>query len=495
MNQNAPPVQALPRVLGPLAAWSLVVGSVIGSGIFIVPARVARDVRGFGWIALAWLLGGLLSLAGALSLAELGAMLPHAGGPYAYLKAAYGRLPAFLFGWTEFLVIRAGSVATLAAAFALFFSQLVPPPAGMSPPVWQGCVAVAAILFVAGINIAGTGHAGWFQALGTLLKIATLLLIIVLPWVLRRADLSRLEPAWTGPLSGSLGAGILAAMVGILWTYDGWVNASSLGEEIINPGRNIPRALLLGLAVLIAVYMGATLAYHLVIPADELAELAATKRDPQGRPLVAARVFFEKLLGDPGVTAIALVVMTSTLIALNGNALSGPRAYYAMARDGLAPRWLAGVHPRFHTPAAAIAAQALWAVMLTALATLFLVAAPPQSGLPRWILRAWNSLHHTPLYDVMYTYTIFGATAIYTLTMTCVFTLRRRHPDWVRPYRAWGYPWTPLGYIAAMLFLLKNMLDTTLLESLAGLGIIALGIPAYLWLTSRTRTEPLSTPA
>jgi APA family basic amino acid/polyamine antiporter len=466
----------LPRVLGPISAWSLVVGSVIGSGIFIVPATVALKVGAIGPIVCLWVLGGAISILGALPLAELGAMLPHAGGPYVYLKAAYGNLIAFLFGWTEFLVIRAGSIATLATAFAIYASHLVAPPAFIHPRLWLAAISIAIIAVVATINVIGTGKSGAVQSIGTLLKVAALVAMILLPWFLGQARVERLAPLWPESWSPEMFSGTLAAMVGIFWTYDGWVNASELAEEIRDPGRNVPRSLVGGLIVLIVVYLGTSVSYHLVLSMGEMAQIGVAAEN-HGDPVAA--VFFKRLLGGAGGTSIALLVMASTFIALNGNALSGPRAYFALARDGLAPGWLARVHPRFQTPAPAIIAQAVWAIVLVALTTAFLVIPPPKSTLPTWIEKPWITLHKTPLYDVLYTYVIFGGTAIYTFTMTSIFVLRRRHPEWPRPYRAWGYPWTPALYIAAMTYFLFGMLTTKLVESLIGLGIIALGIPAY----------------
>jgi len=477
----------LPRVLGPVAALSVVVGSVIGSGIFIVPATVAMKVGGTGPIAIAWIIGGLFSLAGALTIAELAAMLPKAGGPYVYLKRAYGPPVAFLFGWTEFLVIRAGSIATLASAFALYFGQVVPAPAGWAPDLWQAAVAIVAIAIVAIINVAGTGVGGQVQVVGTALKVGALVVMMVAPFVLGVARVENLQPFWPEATAGNLGLGIMAAMVGILWTYDGWVNASELAEEIRDPGRNIPRALGLGMAILIAVYLGMTLVYHLVLPFETIA--AAETRG--GSPNVVAAVFCRRLMGVAGTVAIAMVVMTSTGISLNGNALSGPRAYFAMARDGLFPRWLAAVHPRFLTPANAIVAQAVWAIGLTAAgAAMKLLPPPTESSLPGPILAGWTLAHERPLYDILYSYVIFGGTVIYTMTIASVFVLRRKLPDQPRPYRTWGYPVTPALYIAASLLLIGSMLRDVPLESIAGLGIIAAGLPFY-FLTSRGATpEP-----
>ncbi len=242
---------ALPRVLGPVAAFCVVVGSVIGSGIFIVPAEVARDVPALGPIALVWIIGGLFSAAGALTLAELGAMIPRAGGLYVYLRAAYGPMPAFLFGWTEFLVIRTGSMATLAAAFARAFAQVVPPPESIRPEVWQAVAAVAAIAIVATINVLGASVGGRVQVVGTVLKVGGVFALLSLPFVLGGGSVSHLSPVWPDRFEVSLLGGMMAAMVGVLWAYDGWVNLPSLAEEIRNPEKNLPRALKLGMAVLI----------------------------------------------------------------------------------------------------------------------------------------------------------------------------------------------------------------------------------------------------
>ena len=335
----------LPRVLGPIAAMSCVVGSVIGSGIFIVPARVAANVPFLGGIALVWIVGGLFSLAGALTLAELSAMLPHAGGPYVYLREAYGRLPAFLFGWSEFLVVRAGSVATLAAGFALYFTQLVPAPAGLRPELWGLAVATAAMVTVASINIVGTRVGGGVQVAGTAIKLGALAVMIVAPFVMGKANPANLSPVWPARVESNLIQGFMLALISVLWAYDGWVNAGAMAEDIADPGKNVPRALLWGMVILIGTYLSITLVYHLVLPLGDV--IAASGAG--GTRRIAAE-FCYRLWGEPGSTAIALIVISSIFIALNGNAMSGPRAYFAMARDGLFPAALCEIHPRFKTP-------------------------------------------------------------------------------------------------------------------------------------------------
>lgn len=467
---------SLPRVLGPVQALCVVVGSVIGSGIFMVPAAVARDVPFIGGIALVWIIGGFFSAAGALTLAELGAMLPRAGGPYVYLRAAYGPVPAFLFGWTEFLVMRTGSMATLAAAFARYFIQLVPSPDGLRTEIWQAAAAIAAIAVVATVNVLGTLLGGRLQVIGTVVKVGGVLGLIALPFLVGGADVSRLAPVRPAAFNTSVLAGMMAAMVGVLWAYDGWLNLTPLAEEVRDPGRNIPRAMILGMAILIALYLGMTLVYHLVLTLPEVAS-ASTER---GAEKAVAALYCFKLVGAKGVVAISLLVMVSTFISLNGNALTGPRAYFAMARDGLFPKALCRIHPRFRTPANAVITQALWAILLTVVGTALIISpVPSEGGLPRPIHATWTKLNQTPLYDLLYTYVIFGATIFSMLAIASVFVLRVRLPDRPRPYRTWGYPITPALFVIASLLLLGNMLRQTPTESLAGLLIILLGLPSY----------------
>ena len=279
-------------------------------------------------------------------------MMPQAGGLYVYLRAAYGPMLAFLFGWVEFLVVRSGSVATLAAAFARYFAQLCPPAYSIPGDVWQACAAVFAIAIVTFVNVLGMRRGGTLQVIGTVLKVGGVAILIALPFVLRKGSLSNMTPFWPGETAGgSIFTGMMAAMVSVLWAYDGWANVAPIAEEIREPGRNVPRALIFGTAVLIAAYVGMTLAYHYVLP---MPELASASRDSAHIERAAAAVYCKELLGHPGVVAISILVMCSTFISLNGNALTGPRAYFAMSRDRLFPGSLCQVHPRFQTPANAI---------------------------------------------------------------------------------------------------------------------------------------------
>jgi len=485
----------LPAVLGPLEAFCVVVGSVIGSGIFLVPATVADNMPFLSGIIFVWVIGGLFAGAGALTLAELGAMLPQAGGLYVYLRAAYGPLFAFLFGWVEFLVVRSGSMATLAAAFARYFVQLAPTPQGVGGEIWQACAAVLAILIVTVVNVLGARRGGGLQVFGTALKVGGIAALVILPFLLGGGSLGNLTPVWPKAVNGSIFAGMTTAMVSVLWAYDGWTNVTPLAEEIRDPGKNIPRALLLGMAVVIAVYITMTLAYHFVLPMDVMREVAVVSREGGGVEKAVAAVYCKTLLGWRGVVAISMLVMCSTFIALNGNALCGPRAYFAMARDGVFPASLCHVHRRFQTPANAIIAQGTWAIVLTIAGTVLILVPPSTAGdaVPRAILAAWQKLHETPLYDLLYTYVIFGANVFYMLAIASVFVLRARRPDLPRPYRTFGYPLTPLLYVAAALLLLGNMLsdEKSRGQSLAGLGIIVLGLPAYWLFRRRNRMQGL----
>jgi APA family basic amino acid/polyamine antiporter len=466
----------LPRVLGSVAAFCVVVGSVIGSAIFIVPARIAHMIPSIGSIAFVWLVGGAFATAGALTLAELAAMLPRAGGPYVYLREAYGNLPAFLFGWCEFLVVRAGSMAALAAAFTKYFFQLRSPPSWGPPELWYALVACAAIAVVTTINVLGTLLGGGVQVVGTVLKVGGVIALITLPFIVGGADSSRLSPVWPPAFNTSLVSGMMIAMVSVLWAYDGWVSVTPLAEEIRNPGRNIPRALGLGMAVLVVLYLSTTLMYHAVLPMEEITSMWTEKAANKA----VAAVYCERLVGPHGVTAISLLVMCSTFISLNSNILTGPRASFAMARDGLFPAALGRVHPRFQTPTNAILIQSAWAIGLTLLGTITILwPAPSGTSLPRPIISIWTELNRKPLYDILTDYVVFGANLFYMLSITAVFVLRRRRPELPRPYRTFGYPVTPILYVLAAVYFLGDMLYHSPAEAFAGLGIIALGLVFY----------------
>ena len=360
----------------------------------------------------------------------------------------------------------------------------------MNPVLWQTTAAVLAIIILATVNVIGTRLGGSVQLVGTSLKIGALVAMIVLPFVLGKVDTGLLTPIGPPSMNSGVFTGIMTAMISVLWAYDGWVNTASLAEEIRDPGRNIPRSLILGLITLIALYLGMTLIYHLVIP---LPEVIAPPVD-NGVTRIVSVNFLQHLIGENGRVTIALVIMSSVFITLNANALSGPRAYFAMARDGLFPRKLCEIDPKHQTPAIAIIAQTAWAVILMVVTSAFLLVEPPTTGLPGPIVALWKTLHEKPLYDVLYTYVVFGGTVFYGLAILSVFVLRAKRPDLPRPYKTWGYPFTPLIYLAATLLLLWSMLaqPEQRSESLAGLAIIAAGLPAYLIFSRGSAPNPVT---
>jgi APA family basic amino acid/polyamine antiporter len=266
------------------------------------------------------------------------------------------------------------------------------------------------------------------------------------------------------------------------------MNVTPLAEEIRAPERNIPRAMIFGMATLVGLYLAMTLAYHYVLP---MTEVAGADDPEHGVEKAVAAVYCKSLLGPNGGVAISILVMCSTFISLNGNALTGPRSYFAVARDGYLPEWFSRVHPRFQTPAGAILAQAFWAIALTVTATAMIVVAPPSaaSGLPGFMLSAWATLHQTPLYSIHFNYVIYGASVFYLLAITSVFVLRVKRPDMPRPYRTWGYPVTPLLFVAGSLLLLGHMLRDrqSRMQAVVGGLLILAGLPAYYLLRRKDR--------
>ena len=442
----------LPRVLGRFDALTVVVGSIIGSGIFLKPAAVAQSLDSFGLIIGVWIVVGLITLCGSLAVAELAAMLPHAGGPYVFLREAYGRLPAFLLGWTEFWVIRTGSLGALSAATTIYLSQLV--PLGHQG---QEIAAIGIVMFLCGINTVGTRWAARVQNVTTTTKVAFLLVIIVLPFALGRAQGNLLLPLLPETYSPSLWKGLGAAMIAVLWPYDGWVHVSSVAEEIRNPQRNVPLALGLGMLIVIVLYVAANVAYHAVLPLDQIRQSSAVAAD-------ACRA----LLGPIGGSLVAMGVMCSTFGALNANVLTGPRMYFAMARDGLLPDSLRRIHERYQTPANAILLQGGWAIVL-------IVIAYAWKGDPR------------EAFDVLTNYVIFGASVFYALAVAAVFVLRRRRPELPRPYRTWGYPVVPALYLVFFGAALASLLIVTPRESAAGTALILAGMAFYIVMERRRR--------
>ncbi len=461
------------RVLGPYTAVAVIVGSVIGSGIFKKPQAVAQNIQHFELAAMAWILGGVLALLGALALAELGAMLPRAGGNYVFLKEGYGPLWGFLWGWVEFWILRTGSIAALATIFSESLAEILK----SSHPLdaWdQKWVTVAVITGLAFINALGVRWGGLVQNLTTWLKVGSLVAIGVLPFVMEQSNLAYLTQPGPAPRNGPL-IGFGAALLGILWAYHGWMNLSPLGEELRDPQRNVPRALLLGVGIVIAVYLAANVAYALVLPQHLMADTSQVK--------VVAVSFAEELFrgwGDHGVIfagrAISAAIMLSVFGALNANILIGPRTYFALGRDGLFPRFLGEVHARFHTPVASILLQAGWACMLV-LGAEFIRESEKESP-----------------FDTLTNYVMFGAIIFETMVIAAIFRFRKLYPDWPRPYRCWGYPVVPLVYVVVLALVLVNTIYDQPNKSAVGFLFILVGVVIYFLFARRSQVTIVAGP-
>jgi amino acid transporter len=467
---------ALLRAIGTVGATSVVIGSVIGSGIFFKANVVAQSVGRFDLVIVAWVVCGAISLLGALSLAELAAMMPHAGGPYVYLREAYGPLVAFLWGWAEFWTIRSGSIAALAVAFSHAFLQTLGSSTGAvtSDSSWTlKLTAISAIGLLTAVNYAGVRWGGLTQNVTTFLKVAALLALVALPFVTGTASPSKLQSTVERPPGLGWLAGFAAAMTAIFWAYDGWGNIGAVAEEIHHPQRSIPLALAAGMFIVIALYLVATLAYHLVLP---LSEIAASS-------FVAATAA-QAMLGPRGAMLASAAVMVSTFGALNANLLVGPRVLLAMGRDRAFLPSMSAVHPRFRTPHRAILAVGGWAVVLILASDLLKHIPAPESHGETSILASQLAdtlarARTKAIYDMLTDYVIFGAFVFYQLAVAAVLVLRQRRPDWPRPYRTWGYPILPLVFVVTSLGFLAGTFLSSPIESLLGLGFIACGAAFY----------------
>ena len=481
--------------LGLLDSTMLVAGSMIGSGVFIVSADIARQVGATGWLLLAWVVTGALTIGAALSYGELAAMMPRAGGQYVYLREAYGPLWGFLYGWTLFLVIQTGTIAAVAVAFSRFLGVLVP---AVSPDAWlvapihlsrgyavslstQHLVALLVIVLLTFINTRGIQLGKWIQNFFTSAKVLALLALIFIGFFIgRNADVLRANFAtpWTPQgvstikpdisfipavtaTAGAFGlfVAFCAAQVGSLFSSDAWNNVTFTAGEVKNPQRNLPLSLALGTGLVTVLYLLANLAYLFVLP------LAKIQQAPDDRVATAA---MDQVFHGGGPAIMAIAIMVSTFGCNNGIILSGARVYYAMARDGLFFRPTARLNAR-GVPGFGLVLQCLWTCLLV---------------LPRTRLHgaATGAQEYGNLYSNLLDYVIFAVLIFYVLTIIGLFVLRRKRPDAERPYRAFGYPVVPALYgvtaTAIMLVLLFYKTATTW----PGLVIVLLGVPVYfLW--------------
>ena len=439
---GAAAVTELRRTLGLTDLTFIAIGTVIGSGIFLVPGVVLRETgTQTGPALLVWVAAGILSYLGALTYAEMGAMKPDAGGLYTYIRDAFGPLPAFLYGWTSFFVIASGSIATLAVAFSGYFSEFVP-VGGTGAKL----ISLAVIVAIAAINVRGTRNSATMQNWTTGAKVLGLLVLSIgmialgpTPTVSSIAS----RDAWPASITGTLLAGIGAAMIGVLWAYEGWQYVTFSAGETRNPQRTFPRAISLATAALVVLYVLANLGY-----------IAAL-----GPQAVAAS---DRIAADAGISVfgpiagriVGLLILISIFSAANGIMLTAPRMYFAMARDGVFFKRLAIVHPKLGTPAFAIIAIAVWA----------------------------GALASTGTFEQLLTYVVFTGWIFYGLGALSVFVYRRREPDAPRPFRVPGYPLTPVLFVASAAALVLNTLVTQPARAAAGVIAVMIGTPAfYAW--------------
>jgi amino acid transporter len=477
-------------------AVAVVIGTVIGSGVFKKPQVVAENVPYFGLAALVWVLGGVLALLGGLSLAEVAVRYPRAGGNYIYLREGFGPLWGFLWGWVDFGIVKSASIAALATVFADSLVEVVTNPAvtarlsadfeaTLAGPWPRVGLTAAVILLLSLINVIGVRWGGGLQLAVTLVKVGSLLGILVLPfiaWALAPEGIAPATPSLAN-LSPYLPSGwdqfhpsrLGTAMLGVLWAYHGWMNIAPVAEEVRRPERNIPVALLGGIGIIIALYLGANAAYSLVLPAKEMAALKDT---------TVARVFSLKLLGPLGGAVASAAVMTSVFGALNGNLLAGPRVLYALSEDGLAPGFAGKVHERFRTPAVAILALGLLSTALVLVGAVLTRVRLPALTLAGQRLD-FNLPEGKPLFDILTDFAMFGAICFETLAVATIFVLRRRPAGTQSAYRCPGFPVVPIIYVAIMSLVLANMFHSQRTEALTGLCYMACGAGVYAWMRGR----------
>jgi basic amino acid/polyamine antiporter, APA family len=455
----------LKRALGFWAAIAVVVGTTIGSGIFLVPTKMVNAVGSPAMVFAVWIFGGVLTLFGALTYAELSAALPGAGGEYVYLNAAYGPFFGFIYGWTQTWVAKPASIATLATGFFTYLGNFFPGlgavvytiPLPIGPDFkpldirYGQFVGIALIVFLSVVNYLGVRVGGRVQIAVTALKVTLIGGVILAGLFSSHANTANFSTSVT-PHPGGV-AGFFVALVAALWAYDGWNNAGMLGSEIEQPQKNLPRSLILGTVAIIAIYLLTNLTYFYVLSAPEV-----------GSSSIVAADAMRRVLGSFGGSAVSIAAMISIFAALNGSILSGSRVPYAMSQSRLFFPAIGRVHPKFRTPGPAIALLGAISCVITL------------SG----------------QYDQLYTLVIFPSWILYGMTAASVIVLRKRRPDLPRPYRVAGYPVVPVLFVFVALALLYSTLLSSPRESGIGLVLIAAGLPFYFyWNARRAVSKPV----
>src|SRR5262249_36791337 len=491
------PPAGLVRTLGPIDATMIVIGSMIGSGIFITSAESSRLSGAPGWLLLAWAVAGLLTITGALCCSELATLMPRAGGVYVFLREAYGHSTGFLYGWTLFLVIQTGTIAAVAIAFAKFlgvFVVAVSPENYLVPPISLGhyaislsteqLVAIGLIALLTWTNTRGLEVGKIIQNTFTFAKTAALAAVVIIGLSLGwNANSAALTSAWWNSWANgwspqiaqpglTLGGGIALvllfgkSMVGPLFAQTAWTNVTFIGSEIRHPGKNLVRALVVGCASVVVLYVLANLAYVAVLPFSEIQHAA------QNRVAVA---MMNVIFGHPGALCMAAAIMISTFGCDNGLILSGARVYYAMARDRLFFEKI-GTTNRFHVPAAALVAQGIWTVLLT---------------LPRTVTTdaTTQKIVYGNVYNQLLEYIVSADLLFYLLMIVALMILRRTKPNAERPYSTWGYPFVPIISVLLAGLLIVNLGFLAPATSGIGILIVLTGVPAYFFWRKFAATE------
>ncbi len=439
------PPDTLPRVLRLPDIITIVAGIMIGSGIFIVPAQVAAGVQAPLLIILVWVFGGLLTFFGALSLSELGAAFPHAGGIYIYLREAYGPLVGFLFGWAFFFIIDSGTIATLSVAFS---SKYLPYFIQLSPWATKAA-AVMMIAALAAVNTIGVRWGAGLQNVLTVIKVGAIVVVCGIVFVFAKGSAAHFVSPSPQSFSWDFLGKFGVALVAVLWAYKGWESSTYSAGELKKPERNLPLGIFIGTGVVILLYIAVNLAYLYAFSSPEIAKSSRIAADAMN---VA--------VGPVGASLIAFIILFSIMGSANGHILTGPRVYFAMAKDGLFFKRISAVHPKFLTPHVSTIATGIWSALLSLMGT----------------------------FEQLATFAVFGMYIFMGLTCGAVIVLRKKRPELARPYKSWGYPLTPIFFILSALFITVNTLVRQFKYSFAGLLIIVLGVPAYLyWRRKKTK--------
>jgi APA family basic amino acid/polyamine antiporter len=443
-KDNAPELR---RELTLLDSTMINVGTMIASAIFIVPATIAMHVQGSALTVIVWVVGGMVSLMGALTIAELGAAMPEAGGQFIYLREAYGPVWGFLYGWGAFMVINTASIAAIAVAFAQYLGNLLP-----LSPLGVKVVAMFSTIILTTLNCFGLKLGAWTQNVFTFLKMAALLAIIALSFILRGGSPANFDPLFPAQSFSSLIGPLGLAMVAALWAYDGWIEITYVGSEVKNPQRNLPLSIIYSTIIVIVLYVLISLACVYVLSVGTMAQGQALGEKTGQAYLVASDVA-TTIIGPAGAALVTMAILISTLGSNNGIVFTAARIPYAMAKEKLFFTSMAKVNAKYRVPLTALIVQGVWACILTASGT----------------------------YDQLYTYVVFVSWLFYAMSCGAVIVLRRKAPQMPRPYKTWGYPVMPIIFILFAIWLMLNTIIEAPRDAVIGVGIMLLGLPIYFY--------------